>query len=353
MGGVIGARLADTDASDSSPLLATTTPTPTEDTTEAPRDLDEELREAIQRVLPAIVTVFADGPERVDVDGNLVQSRSIGSGIIISDSGYILTNYHVIDGAETLIVVLSTGEQRPALYVSDDSPFTDLAVLRIAPQGLRSVRLGDSSLLRLGDPVAVLTGEGFTGSNSVKLGVISGLDVLWPRNGVLLDELIATDAAVNTGDSGSALITADGDVVGLLTIVVREGPDGQPIQGVALAQSSNSLRDIISDILTFGVYPRPRIGIERPFRGHIELTPEFAAARGLPVPFGAWVLSVPPGSPAAVAGVLEGDIVVGVGGVAVDFDHPFVNLLELVSPGESAELDILRDDQLLRLIVSP
>ena len=98
-----------------------------------------------------------------------------------------------------------------------------------------------------------------------------------------------TDAAVNHGDSGGALLNLAGELVGLMTTVVRETPTGLAVEGIAFAQSSNSLRPIIEDIITLGVHPRPRLGIERPFRQHIELTPELAAAQGFPLELGALV----------------------------------------------------------------
>src|SRR5690606_2065594 len=133
------------------------------------------------------------------------------------------------DGAATLSVVLATGEERPAQLVSDDSPFADLAVLQIAPAGLRVASFGDSGVLRPGDTVIAVRGGAITPGNSVALGAVSGTGRVWARNNALLEDLVQTDAAINNGDSGGALVNLEGEVVGLLTTVVREGPGGVQI----------------------------------------------------------------------------------------------------------------------------
>ena len=308
---------------------------------------------AIERALPAVVTVFADGPAQRDARGQLTQQRSVGSGVVIDDAGHVVTNFHVIDGAVEVSVVLATGELRDAVVVSHDSPYTDLAVLAIPPEGLRSVRFGDSASLLLGQPVAVVAGSGFTSGNSVKVGVVSGIAREWPRNGVILEDLVQTDAAVNHGDSGGALLNLAGELVGLMTTVVRETPTGLAVEGIAFAQSSNSLRPIIEDIITLGVHPRPRLGIERPFRQHIELTPKLAAAQGFPLELGALVIAIEPGSAAEAAGLQPGDVVVAVNSAPVDLLHPFVNLLKALATGDLAELAVIRDGQQLVIPVAP
>ena len=226
----------------------------------------ERLQRAIERVLPAVVTVIADGVPRRNEQGNVTQQRNVGSGIVIDERGHIVTNFHVIDGAVEINVLLATGERRPAVIRSHDSPYSDLAVLSISPEGLRSASLGDSSRLVPGEPVAAISAAGFAVGNSVSVGIVSATGRDWPRNGAILEDLVQTDAAVNSGDSGGALINSDGEVIGILTTVVRGTNTGSPVQGISFAQSSNSLRPIIEDIVLLGSYVRPRLGIERPFR---------------------------------------------------------------------------------------
>ncbi len=344
-----GGRDAADEAAMPSPVATVATP----DAAAAALGSADRLQRAIERVLPAIVTVIADGPLQRDQSGAVTQQRNVGSGIVVDDRGHIVTNFHVIDGAIALSVLLATGEQRPAVVRSHDSPYSDLAVISIAPEGLRSASLGDSSRLVPGEPVAALSAAGFAVGNSVSVGVVSATGREWPRNGAILEDLVQTDAAVNSGDSGGALINSDGEVIGLLTTVVRGTPTGGAIQGIAFAQSSNSLRPIIEDIVLLGTYLRPRLGIERPFRHHIELTPELSASRGIPLPLGALVITVEAGSAAEQAGIRIGDIVTAVNGAVIDLDHPFVNLLKTLRPGETAELTVVRAGQQLSIAVLP
>ncbi|MSQ36598.1 MAG: PDZ domain-containing protein [Dehalococcoidia bacterium] len=306
-------------------------------------------------MLPNVVLVVADLPPQRDEQGRIVKRRNIGSGVVVSQSGHILTNAHVVDGAATLSVVLATGEQRPAQLVGDDWPFTDLALLTVPPQGLRQIAFGTSADLRPGDLVlAVSGGSGaFGGGNAVAIGVVSGTDRALPRSGYTLEDLVQTDTAINSGDSGGALVNLRGEFVGLLTTVVRSTVTGVHVEGVAFAQSSDSLRPIVANLVRSGRHPRPRLGIERPDRQHLEVTPELAAERRLPVTAGALVTAPQPNSPAALAGVQAGDIVVGVNGAEVTLDEPFVNLLKRVPRGSRVELAVLRGGRVTIVPITP
>ena len=314
-------------------------------------DVQARIRAAVDRVLPNVVMVIADVPDRAGAPD--ADTQNFGSGVLVSQAGHVVTNYHVIEGATSISVLLSSGEERPARLVSDDSPFTDLAVLSIAPQGLRSIPIGNSSSLKAGDVVLAITGGGgFGQGNVVMQGVVSATGRAWPRNGVVLEDLIQTDAALNAGDSGGALVNLDGEFVGLLTTVVREGPSGQ-VQGVGFAQSADVVRPIVADIIRGGKHPRARLGIERPGRGHIEITPELATERRLPVQEGVLVIDVPANSAAARAGVQPGDIILGTNGVRISFDDPFVNLLKRLPRGVRAELHVLRGGRQFVVPVTP
>lgn len=355
VGGIAGGvtvLLLDDDSA-TSPPDATATPVDTATEEPATPAAATDLDAAIHRALEAVVTVVADTPASRDASGRMSQQRSLGSGVVIDRAGYVITNFHVVSGASEISVVLNTGEERPARLIAHDAPYTDFAVLAIPNQGLRSLRLGDSDALRLGQPVVAVAGAGFTSGNSVKVGVVSGLDQSWVRNGVVLESLVQTDAAVNIGDSGGALINAGGELVGLLTTVVRETPTGLAVEGVSFSQSSNSLRPIIENIITLGVHPRPRLGIEYPFVHHLELTPDLAEAEGLPRAAGALVTAVDPGSSAAAAGVRPGDLIVAVNEMPVDLATPLVNRLKALAPGQVAELTVLREGRQLVIPVTP
>ncbi|MDA0352791.1 MAG: trypsin-like peptidase domain-containing protein [Chloroflexi bacterium] len=357
IGGVAGGLIASSGGDDTPAPVPTVvaaapaSPTPDEAT---------RLREAIERVLPAVVTVVVDLPSVPQDGGGVLERTNYGSGIVVSSQGMVITNFHVIDGAETITVVLGTGERRPAVVVADDSPFTDLAMLRVDPTGLRAASLGDSDRLVLGQPLAAISGGVVTFENQVKLGVFSARQSSFPREGVLLLDMLQTDAAVNNGDSGGALVDATGQVVGMLTTVVRES-GGRPVEGVAMAHSSNSLRAIVEAVLATGVNPRARLGIERVNIQHVMLSPELFETlgeeveelRALPVADGALIVSVDPGSPAALAGVLPGDVVVGVDGIAVNVDVPFANLLASAVAGVELELFVVRGAEQLVIPVVP
>jgi len=337
---------------DSDELAAVVAPTaPSAIATEAPAD---DIRSAIQSALPTVVTVLVDFAPELLEDGRIRERRSVGSGFVISELGHIVTNFHVIDGAQEITVILGTGEERPAVLAGHDSPFTDLAVLQIPSQGLRSVRFGDSDALVMGDAVAAVSGTllGTSFDPSVSTGVVSALGRSWPRNGVILEDLVQTSVSVNHGDSGGALIDIHGDVVGLLTTVVRSDPNGLAVQGVAFAQSTDSLGPALDAIVATGSFARPRPGIEQPGRHHVEVTASLAQELSLPVSAGALLTAVEPGSPAAAVGLAAGDIVVGVNGRAIDSSHPLVNLLKPLPLASSAELLIVRDGREIVVTVS-
>ena len=336
-GGVVGGVVALTLDGGPGP---TPTPTAVAAATPVPGDATR-LRAAIARVLPTVVTVVAELPLQA-VAGGVLERENFGSGIVIG-SGYVLTNFHVVDGASRVEIALTTGERRAARVVADDSPFHDLAILAVPSEGLRVATLGDSDALQLGDPVAAISGGLVTFENQAKVGVVSATRVAFPRPGLIMEDMIQTDAAVNHGDSGGALVNLDGEVIGILTTVVRGTPDGQIVEGVGLAHSVNSLRDVIEAVVATGRNPRPRHGIERVGKQHLPVTAELAAERGLPVRSGALIISVEPTSPAGRAGVRNGDIVVGVDGFAVDETHPLVSHLAALSGDGRAEFQILRD----------
>ena len=329
----------------------TPTPVPRLDATTPPPSESERMRDAIARVSPAVVTVIVDFPP-VPQDDGVTQRQGFGSGIVISEQGLVITNYHVIDGAAQITVVLSTAERRPAILLADDSPFTDLAVLSIESTGLRVASFGDSDAIELGEPLAIIASGLITFQNQVKLGVLSARQPRFPKEGVELLDMLQTDAATNHGDSGSALINLDGEVVGLITTVVRQS-GGQTVEGIAIAHSSNSLRSIVEAVESTGINPRLRIGIERVNVGHVPIIPALAQAEGLPVPFGAVIVKIAAGSPAESAGVEVGDIVVGVNGIQIDADFPFVNLLGLAETGEELQLFVLRGEEQLLIPVVP
>ncbi|MEZ4552848.1 MAG: trypsin-like peptidase domain-containing protein [Dehalococcoidia bacterium] len=342
-GGVFGARLSD---SDTSAPGAVSTATP---------DLQARIRAAVDRVLPNVVLILADLPAGQDAQGRTIERQNIGSGVVVSQEGHILTNSHVVSGASSISVFLPTGEQRPARLLADDAPFTDSAMLQVDARGLRQIAFGASGALQPGETVVAVTGGGgiFGPGNAVTTGVVSAISRILPRSGVTFEDLIQTDAVVNSGDSGGALVNLNGEFVGLITTVVRDTGSGVAAEGLAFAQSSDSLRPIVADIVRTGGHYRPRIGIEFPDRQHIEVSPELAAERGLSVQEGALIVDVPSDTPAAAAGLQPGDIVVGVNGAAISSQQPMVNLLKLLPRGARVDLVLLRGGRQVSVSMTP
>jgi len=300
--------------------------------------------EVVREAEPAVVAVISEGRPVRDSLGRVMAETAVGSGVIIDESGFLITNEHVVRGAVTLRVILHDGEEKPASLVGDDQPFTDLAVLRIEREGLTAVPFGDSDALVPGQSVVAIGNTLSEFRNTVTLGVVSGLHRRWPRNGVVMEDLVQTDAAINHGSSGGALLNTRGELVGLSTTVVRSTEAGETVEGVAFALSSNTIAPVARAIIERGRYPRPFLGI-----AHLDVDPQVAQLNGLPVPYGAYVTDVTPGSPAAEAGLQQGDIIVRMGDVPLDEDTPFINALGRLEPNQKTEIVVDREGREIAL----
>jgi 2-alkenal reductase len=292
----------------------------------------------VQRVLPSVVTIVNEQPDHLDEQGNTIGTVAVGSGFIIDNRGYIVTNEHVIHDVGKLTVVLSNGDERPAELVSHDAPFTDLAVIKIPPGNLRALRWGDSSKLSLGQPVIAIGTALFEFRNSVTVGVVSGLQRRWLREGVYMEDLIQTDALLNSGNSGGPLVTLDGEVIGINSTVVRSVNGVETVTGISFALSSRSVQPIVQGIIDQGAYARPYFGID-----HQNIDQEFLLTSTLQVDHGALVQRVSGDSPAAKAGIQAGDVVLRIGRFDVTDDQPFINVLSHVGINDRVDVQVWRD----------
>ena len=329
--------------------ISTATPAPTPF---APAITAGSMARAAERAAASVVTVIAELPPSVDSSGVRSEQTNAGTGIVIGEDGLILTNFHVISGASRVRVVLPTGESREASFVADDSPFQDMALLSIPAGGLKAATLGSSAALRLGEPLLAVSSGVSTVQNQVKVGVVSATKADLVRPGLILTGMVQTDAAVNHGDSGGALVNSNGEVVGVLTTIVRQQPNGDIVEGVALCHAIDDLKPVIDAVRAIGSNPRPRIGIERYTTQHRLLTAEEATRLRVRSNEGVAVTRVDPGSPAEAAGIRPGDIVLAVGAARLSQTEPFVNLLAAAG-GNEVRLTVVRDGVARPVSVTP
>jgi 2-alkenal reductase len=307
---------------------------------------ESALSEAVRLALPSVVTIVNEGEARRNEQGQIIESVSVGSGVVVDERGFVVTNEHVVRNPGRLAVVLPSGEERPAELVSHDAPFTDLAVLRIQPGGLRPLAFGDSDALVVGQRVAAIGSALFDYEGSVTEGIVSGLHRSWLREGVYMEDLIQTDAALNSGNSGGPLINMDGEVVGIATNVVRQLGPVENVYGISFALSSNTVKPIVAAMIESGRYDRPYFGVD-----HTDLDSEVAAGLGLRQDRGALVTRVIGGSPADTAGIETGDVLLKLGDLDLSPDMPFINALARTAPDADLAVELLRDGETLTLQV--
>jgi len=271
------------------------------------------------------------GPSQDDGEPDIEQSG--GSGFLISDDGFILTNYHVVEGASRIRVNLS-GDRRdyPAEVVGSD-PGSDLALIKIeVPKKLPFLTLGDSETLRIGDWVMAV-GNPLQYEHTVTVGVVSakGRVLRGLSRDASLDNFIQTDAAINFGNSGGPLVNMAGEVIGVNTAISSVG------QGIGFAVPASIAREVADQLRTKGKVSRGYLGITV-----AEVTPDVAEAWGLPDEKGALVQSVSPGLPAAVSGVQRGDIITAIDGQPVASSEEVVRVISAKDPGSKVRLTVFR-----------
>jgi serine protease Do len=300
--------------------------------------IDTSVTAAVEKVSPAVVTVIATIPGGMTFMGQTPDQQVSGSGVIISQDGYILTNNHVIDGATEITVVLANGSQVSARLISGD-PFGDLAVLKIEGKVPAVATLGNSDLLKPGETVAAIGSPLGNFKNTVTVGVISATGrVLDSGNGYQLEDMIQTDAAINQGNSGGPLINLAGQVIGINTMIVRNAGYGTTIaEGLGFAISSNTARVVSDQIISNGSFARPNLGINWQ-----SINPSIAYRYDLPVEWGVYVTDVISGGPAEKYGIQKGDIIVRIGDNVIGENLAYVNALFRYQPGEEVEVEVVR-----------
>ena len=258
---------------------------------------------------------------------------SLGSGVIVSSDGYILTNNHVIDGATDVRVTLSDKRQLKATVVGSD-PKTDVAVLKIEGSGYPAITVGDSSKVQVGD-YALAVGDPFGVGQTVTMGIISALN----RGNLGIEDyedFIQTDAPINPGNSGGALVNDRGELVGINTAILSHGSGGN--EGIGFAIPINMARNVMSQILDHGKVNRAYLGIMVQ-----DITPGISKAMNLKDMKGVLVGDVTPTGPASRSGVQRGDVVLEVNGKPMEDSRELRNTISMMNPDSTVKLKLLRN----------
>ena len=260
---------------------------------------------------------------------------ALGSGVIVQRDGTILTNYHVIDGAEQIQVELTNHRVFKANVVGSDPP-SDLAVLKIDAKDLDALSLGNSDQVRVGD-IALAIGNPLGLGQTVTAGIISAKGRATGLSDGSFEDFLQTDAPINQGNSGGALINTRGELIGISSQILSTS--GGNI-GIGFAIPSNMARNVLDQILEGGKVHRGQLGVSiQP------MTPELASKLGLSDVQGALVNSVIPNGPAAKAGLRQGDVIVDFNGAAVTDGNTLRNHVASTAPGTKVNLGIFRDHQ--------
>ncbi len=292
----------------------------------------------VARVLPAIVSITTRQIER-DQFNQEKATRGLGSGFLFDRRGYIVTNSHVVDGAEQIKVTLPDERIFRATLVGADR-FTDLAVLRIEGTNLPSVRFGASSRLAIGETVVAIGSPlWIEGGPTVTSGIVSALGRSMEQPGLpMLHNLIQTDAAINPGNSGGPLLNLTGQVVGINTAVIASA------HGIGFAISSDVAKPVLRELITNGRIVRPSLGVVA-----VSVTPQVAYANELPMERGALVVRVDEGGAAELAGLKPGDVITALAGLTMKDLHHLHEALASHRIGEGVDVTVWREGRTLSL----
>ena len=267
------------------------------------------------------------------------KKTGLGSGVIIdAQQGYIVTNNHVIEKADDIVVTLSDGRKLAATIIGRD-PDADVAVIQVAAERLSAIKVADSNTLKVGDFVVAI-GNPFGLGQTVTSGIVSALG----RSGLGIEkyeDFIQTDASINPGNSGGALVNLRGELVGINTAIV--GPNGGSV-GIGFAIPFNMAQQIIEQLIEYGEVKRGRLGFTAQ-----DLTPELAQAFGLEQSKGVVVARVEPKSAADKAGMVAGDVIVRVNGEEISRSSDVRNKIGLIRVGDAIQLEVIRNGKLKRL----
>ncbi|MGH8975558.1 MAG: S1C family serine protease [Acidimicrobiia bacterium] len=299
-----------------------------------------DIQEILARVQPAVVAIRT----RTLSLGDFLRpepAEGAGTGFVISPDGVIVTNNHVVAGAQSIDVVFGNGTTKPAQVLGRDAT-ADLAVIKVDATGLQAATLGDSDRMRVGDDVvAIGNALALEGGPSVTRGIVSAKDrTIVAENGIRLENVIQTDTAINRGNSGGPLVNADGEVVGINTAVAGDA------QNIGFSIAITQARPIIEELRSGSTRTRPFLGVQM-----FDVTPAVAEELNLEVTEGALVAEVTEGSGAEVAGMRAGDVIVDIDGEKVSDAGDVSDAVRKHKPGDELKVTVARGSERQTLTV--
>jgi Do/DeqQ family serine protease len=314
--------------------------------------------EVVKRVAPAVVTIraqrrvrarqespFADNPLLEEFFGRQGRGQrqpspqterrasALGSGVIVSADGYILTNHHVVEGAEQIRVDLNDGRTLDAKIVGSDEP-SDLAVLKVSAANLPTLRLGNSDEVQVGD-IVLAVGNPLGIGQTVTTGIISAKGRQTGSGDGSFEDFLQTDAPINQGNSGGALVNTNGELIGINSQILSRS--GGSI-GIGFAIPSNMAGSVMGQLVKSGTVHRGQLGVVVQ-----KVTTDIASSLGLGEARGVIVSQVQPGSAAERAGLRQGDVITTLNGAAVNDPNAFRNRVAGVQPGTDTQLSVVRN----------
>lgn len=312
------------------------------------------IKQVAERVKPAIVQITNEQVQYSLFSAPFTVPAGVGSGIIYDTEGHILTNNHVIAGAQKLIVSLPDGRSFPAKLIGGD-PQTDLAVVQISGKNLPVAELGDSNQLQVGDwVVAIGNALALPGGPTVTAGVVSALNrnVQEPSSqsgsgGPFLFNVIQTSAPINPGNSGGALANLSGQVIGINTLIATQAGPGVQAQGIGFAIAISTVKPIADQLVATGKVVHTYLGIN-----YIPLNPAIASQLGIGETYGVVIVNVAPGSPAEKAGLQPQDVITSVDNTPLKTESALAEIEHSHKPGDKLSLTVIRGSQTLHIEVT-